>query len=283
MRRQRGAALLIALLAVALAAALAAGIVERGQYDVARTTAMADAERGWQYAAGTEALARAWIRRSRAPGGSALAAGEWSDPLPVPGGSVQARVIDLGGRFNVNALAHPDPARADAARRALAALLRSLNQDTDLAGEIAALLRPGPDGVRPRLAHLSELARLEHFGPGVEAAVAPRLAVFPDPGARINVNRTTPEVLAALVEGLSRESARAVLARAPFESLDELLAQPELRVVATEAVRQWFAVDSEWFLAHTRVLLDGRLREYFRLVGAAANRYDSRYVSQGIF
>ena len=63
--RQRGAALLIALLAVALAVLLATELVERSQRDVARTTAVVDAERAWQFAEGVEGLARDWIRRQR--------------------------------------------------------------------------------------------------------------------------------------------------------------------------------------------------------------------------
>lgn len=283
--RQRGAALLIALLAVALAAAMATALVERGQADLARARAVADGERAWQYASGLEALARDWIRRQREPGAAIAmpAAGAWSEPLPVPGGAVQARVIDLGGRFNLNALAHPDPARARAARRALDALLATLNLAPELGEDIDGLLRPGRDGVRHRIAHLSELDRLERIDAGTRARLAPFVVAVPDPAAPINVNRAPPEVLAAVVDGLSPESARAVSDRAPFDNLDAVLAQPEMRAIAMAAARERLAVESDWFLAQARVRLDGTDRFYVRLVGASGNRYDARYVSQGTF
>jgi general secretion pathway protein K len=283
--RQRGAALLIALLAVALAATMATGLVERGQTDVARAQAIATSERAWQYAAGLDALARDWIRRQREPGASAVmpSAGEWSQPLPVPTGSVQARVVDLGGGFNLNALTHPDPVQARAARRALDELLRVLNLAPELGADIAALVSPGTDGVAHRLVHLSELNRLDRMDPGTRARLAPHVVALPDPSAPINVNRASPEVLSAVLEGLSPASARAVLARAPFDSLQALLAQPELRAVPNAAARARLAVESGWFLAQALVRLDGVERSYARLVAASGNRYDARYVSQGTY
>ena len=81
---------LIALLAVALAVLLATELVERSQRDVARTTAVVDAERAWQFAEGVEGLARDWIRRQRqAEPGVRLPDGQWSEPFMVPGGSVR--------------------------------------------------------------------------------------------------------------------------------------------------------------------------------------------------
>jgi general secretion pathway protein K len=211
------------------------------------------------------------------------AEGVWSDPLPVPGGTVQARVVDLGGRFNLNALTHADPARARAARLALDELLATLDLAPELGAEIAALLRPGPDGVRHRLAHLSELDRLARVDPAVRARLAPFVVAAPDAATRVNVNRASPEVFASVLEGVSLESARAVLARAPFDSVDAVLAQPELRAVAIGPARERLAVESDWFLAQARVRLDGVERFYVRLVGASGSRYDARYVSQGTF
>jgi general secretion pathway protein K len=280
--RQRGAALLIALLVVALAATMATALVERGQADLARAQAIADSERAWQYASGLEALARDWIRRQREAGApEALVEGQWSEPLPVPGGTVRARVVDLGGRFNLNALADPDPVRALAARRSLEALLRSLNLPPELAVDIGRLFAPGPDGVRPRLAHPSELDRLERVDARTRARLAPFIAVVPDPAAPINVNRAPAEVLAAVIDGLSPQSARAVVSRAPFDNLQAVLAQPELRAVGAGASRERLAVHSDWFIADALVRLDGIERRYARLVGLPGNRYDARYVSQG--
>lgn len=281
--RQRGAALLIALLAVTLATLLAVGLIERSQRDVARTTGIVNAERAWQFAAGVEGLARDWIRRQReADAGASMLDGQWSQPFSVPGGSVRGRMLARDGRFNLNALANSDPALAAAARRALSALLELLGIDPALGDDIASLFRRSGPGPRVRLAHLSELRRLERYTLAVQDRLQPYLEVLPDPETRINLNRTRPEILAAVIDGLAPEAARSLLARAPFETLDEVVAQPELAQLDTKVIRQRLTVRSEWFLIQTEVALDGTVRDYFRLVAASGSRYDFRYVSQGV-
>ena len=280
--RQRGAALLIALLAVALAVLLATELVERSQRDVARTTAVVDAERAWQFAEGVEGLARDWIRRQRQAGPRGqLPDGRWSEPFPVPGGSVRGRMFARDGRFNLNALAGRDPASAAAARRALLRLLALLNVDPAL-GESIVAMYGGARLPAPTRVHLSELNRLERFTPEIRRRLEPYLALLPDADARINVNRALPEVLAAVIDGLSIESARSLIARAPFESLDEVVGQPEFAALNPVAIRDRLDVESEWFLVQAQVVLDGVVRDYFRLVGASGSRYDFRYLSQGV-
>jgi len=283
MARQRGAALLIALLAVTLAALLAAELLERSQRDVARTTAVANAERAWQFAEGVEGLARDWIRRQREVGARAsLLDGQWSQPFAVPGGSVRGRMLARDGRFNLNALASRDPAVAIEARRVLAELLELLNIDPALGEDIESLFARGGAGQRIRLAHLSELRRLERYTTAEHDRLRPFLAVLPDPETRINVNRTRPEVLAAVLAGLAPEAARSLLARAPFETLDEVLAQRELAQLDARVIRRRLTVQSEWFLLQAEVVLDDTVRDYFRLVAASGSRYDFRYLSQGV-
>ncbi len=278
--RQRGAALLIALLAVALAAVLAGELIERSQRDIARTTAVVDAERAWQYAEGAEGLALAWIRRVREGGPVEPAAGEWTEAFPVPGGSVRARMIDESGKFNLNALASRDPARRLEARRTLAELLQRLGLEVELLDRVVALYAPG-GGQPAMLAHLSELNRLPGFSVSAGTGLAPLIAVLPEPESRVNINRARPEVIAALVDGLSADAARSLVARAPFESLAQVLAQPELAAVDPDRVRRHLVTESRWFLVHAQVALNGRIHEFFRRVGPSANRYDARYVSRG--
>jgi general secretion pathway protein K len=282
MTRQRGAALLIALLAVTLAALLATELLERSQRDVARTTGVVNAERAWQFAQGVEGLARDWIRRQREAGArSSLLEGQWSQPFAVPGGSVRGRMLARDDRFNLNALASRDPAIAVEAQRALAKLLELLNIDPALGEDIGSLFDGGA-GQEIRLAHLSELRRLERYTATVHDRLRPFLAVLPDPETRINVNRTRPEVLAAVLEGLAPEAARRLLARAPFETLDEVVAQRELAQLNAGVIRRRLTVQSEWFLLQAEVVLEDAVRDYFRLVAASGSRYDFRYFSQGV-
>ncbi|MCA1778909.1 MAG: general secretion pathway protein GspK, partial [Xanthomonadaceae bacterium] len=97
-----------------------------------------------------------------------------------------------------------------------------------------------------------------------------------------NLNRAAPEVLAAMVDGLSLEAARAILSRGPFVELEQALDQPEFVLLDGAELPLRLSVDSDWFLAQARVQLDGTTRDYFRLINASGGGPDFRYVSQGI-
>lgn len=296
-RRQIGAALLIVLLAVALASLLATRMIERSQRDLVRTEALLNTERAWQYASGMNHLALDWIEQleddQRIRG--TVIDGRWAAPLPVPGGSVTGRVFDLSGRFNLNALASPVPEDALGARLALDRLFGSLNLDRNLAGEIAAWVAgiDSPSGplyaqyqppyLRAGLPmlHPSELNWLERYKPETAQRLMPFISTLPGAQSRININRTSPEVLAAWVEGLTLEQAERVLSAAPFDSLQDMLNRPELTGVNRDDFNRRFSVTSRWFLAQARVTLNGQTQDFFRLLDRGGAGYDFRYVSQG--
>lgn len=297
---QRGAALVVALVAAVLAAVLALGLVERSQRDLARTAALSDAERSWQYASGMEVLARDWIKQARAAGLDAAGLdGRWSAPFEVPGGQVRGRVFDHSGRFNLNALADPEPAAAARALAALVSLLQILELDPGLARELNTWISGQATGAasnnpwyaaqtvpyRPAgwpLVHFSELRWLRHGGPATLERLAPFVTVLPDPRARININHTTPEVLAARIDGLDLHQARQVLAAGPYPDLATAAGHSRLRQLSLPAFERDFSVTSDWYLAQARVVLDRTERDYFRLISLGDGRYDFRYLSQGV-
>lgn len=282
-QQQRGAALLIALVGVALAVLLAADLLSRSQRDLARTQALVDAERGWQLAAGLDGLARAWIRQHNEAGlAAAELDGAWSDWFLVPGGAIRGRVVDLSGRFNLNALAARDAAAAMRAQQAFERLARSLELEPALVDAVVALYAPGGDGRRLPLLHLSELDHLPGMSPERRRGLESRLAVLPDPEARLNVERTTPEILIAWLPELSTQQAATLIGRGPWRDVDALLAEPELARLSRERLLRLLAVDSRWYLAHGQVVLDDETRDYFRLVGLGVSGYDFRYSSRGI-
>lgn len=276
--RQDGAALLIALLAVALAAALAVGLIEDQRGTLARTQALVDAERSWQFASGLEGLAADWIRRARrgeVP--DALLDGRWSAPFAVPGGSVRVRLLTRSGRFNVNALADPDPTRAEQARLGLARLLAVLGLDVDLADAVNRLLRG--NGQPLELIHASELRALSGWNPSVEQRLLPFLAVLPDPRSRLDVNTATPEVLHARIPGLSREAAQRVHAQRPYARLQDFRSQPDIAALQLPELDSLVQLGGDWYLAHAEIVLNGRLHEHVRLMSISSAGYDARYVS----
>ena len=298
-KKQHGAALLIALLAVAIASLLAMAMVEHSQRDLARTEALVNAERAWQYASGMHALALDWIEQSehaQAEGLSRLVdsalLGQWSEPLAVPGGTVTGRVLDISGRFNLNLLASSNPEEALAARLALQRLILSLNLDGNLAEEIIAWINSTdsagyaqnqPPYLRAGLPmlHVSELNWLQRYTASVQQRLLPLISTLPASQNRINLNRSSPEVLAAWVDGLTLEQAERVLSAGPYDTLADALQQPELAGLNINTFNRRFGVSSPWFLAQARVTLNNQPQDFFRLISRTGARYDFRYVSIG--
>jgi general secretion pathway protein K len=281
MSHQRGAALLIALLAVALAAALAVGLIDDQRRTLARTQALTDAERSWQFARGLEGLAADWVRRARrgeVP--DALLDGRWSAPFAVPGGSVRVRLLARSDRFNLNALAATDPAEAEAARQGLQRLLLALDLDPDLADALYARLRSG--GTPLRMIHISEARSVAGWTPSAEARLTDFVTVLPDPSSRIDVNSASAEVLAARIPELSLEAARRIQAQRPYARIEDLRAHPDLRALASIELNDRVRIGGRWYLAHAEILLNGRLYEQLRLLDISGARYDARYVSSGL-
>ncbi len=280
---QQGAALLIALLTVALAMVLATELLERSQRELARTRAVAESERAWQFATGLEGLARDWVRRARESGvGAELLNGRWSQPFEVAGGMVRARLLDQGGRFNLNAMASADPEQALAATLAFHRLLRELDLDKELSEAVRSSMRP-PGASRPTpLAHWSELERLEIWTPAIRERLLPFITILPDAGTRLNLNLAAPQVLAAWIDGLGPEQAAQLTARVPFESLDRALAEPELAQLDKALLARLLSTRSDWFMVHAQVTLDGETRNFYNLMHVPGKRYDARYTSLGI-
>lgn len=300
---QRGGALLIALLAVALASVIALALIERGQRAMARTEALMATERAWQYAQGMEALAAETLRRALAGEFDAsVLEGTWTEPFDVPGGYIQGRLMDQQARFNLNALAHPDAARAATAREAFARMLDGLGLTPAIADELADWLegasmpRPGSAAddwymrLNPPyrtagvpLAHASELRWLRSVDEEAWQVLSPLVSALPEPELVINVNTTSPPVLAGLFAELDGDQARRVLADGPFMSRSAFLDHPIIRPLAAPGSERFLTTTSRWFLGQSRVVLDGIERDYFRLMTAASPGYDDfRYFSQGM-
>jgi general secretion pathway protein K len=300
---QRGSALLIALITAALAAVIATLLLERGQRALARSEALLATERAWQYAQGMSVLAERMLERAMAEGADPAALdGSWTAPFQVPGGMVQGRLLDQGGRFNLNALAHPDGATAAEARQAFQRLLEQRGLNPVIADELADWL----DGaVMPRpgsaandhyarqdppyrtaglpLAGASELRWLRSVDEAAWRSLAPLVTALPEPELRVNVNTAEPEVLAAIIAELDVEQARRVIADGPYADPVRFAEHPVVAPLIRPDERVRIAIRSRWYLAQARVVIDGVERDYFRLMNGAAAGYDGfRRFSQGV-
>lgn len=237
-RRQRGAAVILALLTASLAALLAAAAladfshaydIRAGRYEQAQSRQLALGALDW---------ARNVLADDRRSSANDHPGEAWAiriPPTPVnndpAAGIVGGHIVDLSGRFDLNAL-HPSRRQHAAARmhceKLFAAVLGNPATAAQLVRTLDARLRTpraaagapaladgtAVDGAAahgPLLFSVDELARLPGFDAGTVAALAPHVSTLPA-GAPLNANTVTPEVLAAVVEGLSLEQARILAA-----------------------------------------------------------------------
>ncbi|HEU0224462.1 MAG TPA: type II secretion system minor pseudopilin GspK [Steroidobacteraceae bacterium] len=105
--RQRGVALITAIVLVAIATMIAVHLGTRASLDLRRTAGLLALEQGWHVALGAEAWASEVLREDREDSQTDHLAEPWAQPLPplpVEGGEVRGALEDMQGRFNVNNL-----------------------------------------------------------------------------------------------------------------------------------------------------------------------------------
>jgi general secretion pathway protein K len=272
-RRQRGTALITAMLVVALATAVAASLTWELFLDQRRAFGRLAVDQGLMYSLGAEAWAKTILREDAQDNQVDHPGEAWATrltPLPIEGGQIQGRIEDLNGRFNLNnlidAAGATDPVAVEGFRR----LLMALDLDTRMADRMADWidrdLEPNfPDGAedseylsrkppfrtanRP-VTSVSELMLVyPELGRSGYATLRPYLTALPR-GTRININTALPEVLLTASEELGyREAERIMLDRPEngWESVEQLG-----DIVPMEA-RGVLGTSSNWFRLSVRV------------------------------
>ena len=221
-RRQRGIALITALVVVAIAPGMAAAIIWRTGLDTRRTATLVQGDQAMEYALGAEAWAEQILARDgrKNPGVTALNQ-TWAQqlpPLPVDGGQIQGKIEDLQGRFNINNVSTPQGAQQ------FAALLRALGQDPTLAPAVQqwmsntaanaagdagddyySRLQPAYLTGQMPMQSITELLLVKGFTPAVYAQLSPYLCALPvqaagaqGGGTSVNLNTASGPVLQTL-------------------------------------------------------------------------------------
>lgn len=242
-RRQRGVALIIALILVALATILATKLTFDGFLERRRAIGVLAAEQAFQFGMGAEALAAdALVQDLQNSAQQTTLAAPWAQPtqaMPItpqddpegePIGTLQGELEDMQGRFNLNNLARvttdgkQDPQPLEQFQR----LLRSVGVDPKWAGMardwIDADDLPGsPDGAEDQvytsqtppyrtgnwpMTSPSELMNLPGFGADNYRKIAPYVTALPSAITPINICTAPALVIESLADSLNGEYSR---------------------------------------------------------------------------
>lgn len=151
--RQRGVAVLTAMLVVTIGTMIAVNLMWYASLDLRRTTTALAADQGLLYLQGAEAWAGDILRQDQVDSIESDHLGEiWATelpPMPVDGGVISGRIEDLQGRFNLNNLVTPQGEEDELARRQFERLLESLELDPGIAGIAVDWLDPDNESAFP--------------------------------------------------------------------------------------------------------------------------------------
>jgi len=222
-RRQRGVALITAVLIVALATVLAVNVAFRSMVDQRRSGTLYSLDQAFEIALGAEALAADVLHRDALQSQKDHLGEAWAQPVSLPLddgiGVVQGQLVDLQGRFNLNNLVFADGTTNAAAVKQFERILTMLGLETDWATKMADWIDQNSDPGFPNGAedsvylaqdppHLtanipitrtSELLNLPGFGAQRYAKLKPYVSALPV-GTPLNVCTAPGVVLDSLLE-----------------------------------------------------------------------------------
>lgn len=223
--RNRGVALITAMLITTLATLVAANLAWDNALDVRRTMVLLNRDQALQVALGAESLVIGVLHQDLEEGETDHLGEFWAGDLPVfpiEGGEVFGTIVDLQGRFNVNNLIGEDGEIDADTLEQFRRLLNALGLDPRFAGITADWLDDDQDaefpdgaedpiytGILPPyrsanqlLTSVSELAALEGMDKASFDTLLPHITALPG-RTNINVNTATAAVLQSLDENMT--------------------------------------------------------------------------------
>jgi general secretion pathway protein K len=289
-QKQRGVALIIALILVALATILATKLSFDGWLERRRTLSTLAAEQALHFSMGAEALAADGLLQG--VGTDVTLAQPWAQQMPPqpltpqddpegePIGTLQGSLEDLQGLFNLNNLGRvtangqQDPQPLAQFQR----LLVSVGLEPKWAGIardwIDADDLPGsPDGAEDSIytsqqppyrtgnwpmTSPTELMNLPGFGADRYRKIAPFVTALPSATTKINICTAPAQVLESLADGLSGEysgNPQVLVAGRKTGCFPELLAFNNILGNSLSTAQPYFYTSSSYFRLTTRVTL----------------------------
>ena len=272
--RQRGVAIITALLIVAIATTVSITISTRLQLDVRRTGNIIAGDQAYLYTLAAESWSQRILKQDREDNQTDHLGEDWAidlPPIPVEGGYIQGKLTDLQSCFNLNNLLDAS-IDTSLARSRLERLLGNLGIDKNhvqaiidwIDNDLETTIPDGAEDVyymnleqayrtanTPMLS-ISELRLIKGFeDTEVYNTLLPHVCAF---GANtpININTASAEVLRSLADGLTESDVDKIIEQrneTAFNDINEFTSFNDLKkkIASTEGL----SVDTEYFMLTT--------------------------------
>jgi general secretion pathway protein K len=269
--RERGIALITAVLVVAIAAIIATSMMSRQNFDSRRTANIIHRDQAIAYALGAEHWAAVELSKDAKKNNYDHLKEEWAyelPPLPIDGGHINGKLQDLQGRFNLNSVL--DPLQAERFIRLcqainvepdfIPALQDWIDDDTELREQGAedesyTLLDPPYRTANRFLVDTSELLLVK----GVSVEDYNNLAFYISalPGnSDINVNTASPRLLQSLTHDVTAPDVERIIelrADKPYQDIASFV--EDKAFAGKEISKDYLTVSSQYFLLTADVML----------------------------
>ena len=269
--RERGVALITAVLVVAIAAVIATSMMSRQNFDTRRTANIIHRDQAIAYALGAEYWAAVELSRDAQENNFDHLGENWAydlPPLPIDGGYLNGRLQDLQGRFNLNSVL--EPIQAERFTR----LCQAVNVDPDfipalqdwIDGDTEArvdgaedesytVLDPPYRAANRFLVDTSELLSVK--GVSVEDYNILTFFVSALPaGGDINVNTASPQLIQSLTRDVTVPDVERIVGlrgENPYQDVDFFVEDEAF--AGREISEEYLTVSSQYFLLTADVML----------------------------
>jgi len=260
-RRQRGIAMLLAMLIVVIGTTIAVNVSHEEKFTIRKTAHVHLLDRAQLYAVGLEDWARLYLREDREESEIDSLDEYWAQGiggLPIEGGYLTGYIEDEQARFNVNSLLNSEITVNQFRRlcdnlgvddRFIPALMDWIDQDFDVRY---------PDGMEENydtyrvanreIADISELMLVHHMTPEIYQQLEPHITALPAT-AGLNINTISGVVFQSLGEDLDTAAFIEARKDEPFESVEDFIERMQIPIEI-----EGLAVSTQFFRAHGQVV-----------------------------
>jgi len=248
--KQRGVALITAVLIVALVTATAVAMASKQQFDIRRTANIFNNDKAYQFALGAEDYARNVLEWDITKNGSTSdhLGEDWAQEVSVPveGAMLTGTVEDLQGRINLNSLLEIDANGKVKVNEVMVKrfehLLELLGLNKEIAQAVMDWIDPDIDtrfnggaeddyymlqdppyrAANGLMASTSELMLLNGVDDEAYQLLLPHVSALPDRKSPININTATAEVLASLADSMTIADGEALIEAQPEDGFAKI-------------------------------------------------------------